>query len=108
MCKHPPHSASRRHVGGFVMKVCSVDRLPNGIEVCHYQRQVEYLVRQIDAYEDGSKSYLVKSPCGKLYEFRMTKMSEQDLITFVQEGNAEREEFESNFDSIFDENCRGI
>lgn len=85
------------------MKVCNVERLPSGIEVWHYQRQVEYLVRQINVCEDGQKSYLVKSPSGKLYQFDCVEDNPEKLIERIEDGKAEGKMYESLYQSIYDE-----
>ena len=65
-----------------------VQSLPDGSEIWAYQREMEYLVREIDSYTDGRKSYLVKSPCKKLYEFQMTDLTPEQLFTLIEEEKA--------------------
>lgn len=43
---------------------------------------------RIDSYTDGRKSYLVKSPCKKLYEFQMTDLTPEQLFTLIEEEKA--------------------
>ena len=66
------------------------------------------MVRQIDAYEDGCKSYLVKSPCQKLYQFNHVENSPEDLIKLIEEGMAEGEIFESLYQNIYDVNTNNF
>lgn len=86
------------------MKIAKVVGHVNGIPIWEYRRtEGSYLVREYGGSLAGKRSYIVKSPTEKLYCFSDYDGDVLGLLTCIQQGQAEKEQFACDLESIYDE-----